>query len=104
MTAFACRFNAPTAPPPNPPTPPSPPSARPSNAAPAQPQARPAALLAPLATLPALHERPAAASARAQAQFDQRGQLLPRQRVALLLDAGAPWLPLAALAGYLQDI
>ncbi|ABM57650.1 acyl-CoA carboxylase subunit beta [Verminephrobacter eiseniae] len=82
MAAFACRFNAATA----------------------QAQARRAALLARLATLHALHERAAAASARAQAQFDQRGQLLPRQRVALLLDAGAPWLPLAALAGYLQDI
>jgi acetyl-CoA carboxylase carboxyltransferase component len=27
--------------------------------------------------------------------FDKRGQLLPRERVALLLDAGAPWLPLS---------
>jgi geranyl-CoA carboxylase beta subunit len=35
--------------------------------------------------------------------FDKRGQLLPRERVALLLDPGAPFLPLCALAGFLQD-
>ncbi len=32
--------------------------------------------------------------------FRKRGQLLPRERVALLLDRGAPWLELATLAGY----
>ena len=32
--------------------------------------------------------------------FRQRGQLLPRERVALLLDRGAPWLELSTLAGY----
>jgi len=32
--------------------------------------------------------------------FRKRGQLLPRARVALLLDRGAPWLELATLAGY----
>ena len=56
-----------------------------------------------LAQLRALEERAAAASARSLPQFEKRGQLLPRQRVALLLDAGAPWLPLCGLAGYLQD-
>jgi geranyl-CoA carboxylase beta subunit len=35
--------------------------------------------------------------------FDKRGQLLPRERVALLLDPGAPWLPLCSLAGFMQD-
>ena len=65
---------------------------------------RRAALLARLDALRALEERAAAASARSQPQFDKRGQLLPRQRVALLLDAGAPWLPLCTLAGYGQDV
>jgi geranyl-CoA carboxylase beta subunit len=32
--------------------------------------------------------------------FLERGQLLPRERVALLLDRGAPWLELSTLAGY----
>ncbi len=32
--------------------------------------------------------------------FRTRGQLLPRERVALLLDRGAPWLELSTLAGY----
>lgn len=81
MTAFTSRFNA---------------------AAP-QAQQRRAAMLSRIAALEELQDRAEAASKRAQAQFDKRGQLLPRQRVALLLDAGAPWLPLAALAGYLQD-
>ncbi|WP_312760634.1 carboxyl transferase domain-containing protein, partial [Pulveribacter sp.] len=61
------------------------------------------ALLARLQGLRALQERAAAASARSLPQFEKRGQLLPRQRVALLLDAGAPWLPLMDLAGYLHD-
>ena len=30
--------------------------------------------------------------------FKKRGQLLPRERVALLLDRGAPWLELSTLA------
>src|SRR3954454_23802483 len=56
-----------------------------------------------IAQLRALEERPAAASAKSRPVFDKRGQLLPRERVALLLDAGAPYLPLCSLAGYLQD-
>jgi geranyl-CoA carboxylase beta subunit len=32
--------------------------------------------------------------------FRKRGQLLPRERVALLIDRGAPWLELSTLAGY----
>ena len=64
---------------------------------------RRAALQARLDALRALEERAAAASARSLPQFEKRGQLLPRQRVALLLDAGAPWLPLCTLAGFMQD-
>ncbi|MGY2261148.1 geranyl-CoA carboxylase subunit beta [Pseudomonas sp. SDO55104_S430] len=36
----------------------------------------------------------------ARAKFDKRGQLLPRERLNLLLDPGAPFLELASLAGY----
>ncbi|MFJ5237178.1 geranyl-CoA carboxylase subunit beta [Pseudomonas neuropathica] len=36
----------------------------------------------------------------AKARFDKRGQLLPRERLNLLLDPGAPFLELASLAGY----
>lgn len=39
-------------------------------------------------------------SARAGPRFESRGQLLPRERLARLLDPGAPWLELSALAGY----
>jgi geranyl-CoA carboxylase beta subunit len=42
-------------------------------------------------------------SAQAKPLFDRRGQLLPRERVARLLDAGAPWLELSSIAGYGLD-
>jgi geranyl-CoA carboxylase beta subunit len=61
------------------------------------------AMFARIAALRALEERSTAASAKSRPAFDRRGQLLPRERVALLLDAGAPWLGLCSLAGYLQD-
>src|SRR5689334_17501233 len=35
-------------------------------------------------------------------KFHQRGQLLPRERVNLLLDAGSDFLELCSLAGYLM--
>ena len=66
-------------------------------------QQRAAAMRDALAVGEALRERAAAKSAKAQAMFDKRGQLLPRQRVALLVDAGAPYLPLSEFAGYLCD-
>ena len=61
------------------------------------------AMLARIEQLRGLQERAAAASARSKPVFDKRGQLLPRERVALLLDPGMPYLPLCSLAGYLQD-
>ena len=39
-------------------------------------------------------------SARAKPKFDQRGQLLPRERLALILDRGAPFLEISTLCGY----
>ncbi len=66
-------------------------------------QQRREAALARLAQWQALQERAAQASAKSKPVFDKRGQLLPRERVALLLDPGAPFLPLCALAGFMQD-
>src|SRR5262245_33494042 len=50
-----------------------------------------------------LEERTRKESEKAKPLFDKRGQLLPRERVARLLDAGAPWLELSSLAGYCLD-
>jgi geranyl-CoA carboxylase beta subunit len=50
-----------------------------------------------------LEARTAAASAKAQPLFDKRGQLLPRERLARLLDPGSPWLELSSMAGWLVD-
>lgn len=61
------------------------------------------AMLARIAQLRALEQRATDASARSRATFEKRGQLLPRERIGLLVDAGAPWLPLCSLAGYRQD-
>ena len=56
-----------------------------------------------LAEARGLVERTRARSASARPLFDKRGQLLPRERIALLLDAGSSWLELSALAGYGMD-
>ncbi|MDZ4290964.1 MAG: carboxyl transferase domain-containing protein, partial [Hydrogenophaga sp.] len=61
------------------------------------------AMLARIAQLRALEDRAAQASAKSRPVFDKRGQLLPRERIGLLLDPGAPFLPLCSLAGFLQD-
>ncbi|HSZ12202.1 MAG TPA: carboxyl transferase domain-containing protein, partial [Rhizomicrobium sp.] len=39
-------------------------------------------------------------SARAREKFEKRGQLLPRDRLALLLDRGAPFIEFSTLCGY----
>ncbi|MCU0762895.1 MAG: acyl-CoA carboxylase subunit beta [Hydrogenophaga sp.] len=65
--------------------------------------ARRAAMLERIAQLRAIEARAAAASAQSKPVFDKRGQLLPRERIALLVDPGAPWLALCSLAGYGQD-
>jgi geranyl-CoA carboxylase beta subunit len=61
------------------------------------------AMLARIAQLRALEDRAAQASAKSAPVFHKRGQLLPRERIGLLLDPGAPFLPLCSLAGFLQD-
>jgi geranyl-CoA carboxylase beta subunit len=66
-------------------------------------QTQRAGMLALVGELRALERRAADASARAAASFAKRGALLPRERVARLLDPGRPFLPLATLAGYGMD-
>src|SRR5512140_159054 len=61
------------------------------------------AMLALIERLRALEARAAAASAASKPAFDKRGALLPRERLAQLLDPGAPFLELASLAGYCTD-
>lgn len=46
-----------------------------------------------------LEDRVRANSERSREKFEKRGQLLPRDRVARLLDPGAPFLEIATLAG-----
>jgi geranyl-CoA carboxylase beta subunit len=61
-------------------------------------------MLALLAELDALQARTEAASAKSGPRFAKRNQLLPRERLGLLLDGGAPFLALSPLAGYLLDV
>jgi geranyl-CoA carboxylase beta subunit len=50
-----------------------------------------------------LNARAPALSARRKPRFEERGQLLPRERLARLLDPGMPWLQISNIAGYLLD-
>jgi len=63
-----------------------------------------AGMLSLLDRVRGLEDRTRAASAASKQRFEKRGQLLPRERVALLLDPGAPFLEMSALAGYLMDV
>src|SRR3954469_1709039 len=60
-------------------------------------------MLGLIARMRDLEARTRNASAAAKDRFHQRGQLLPRERVALVLDPGAPFLELSTLAGYMFD-
>jgi geranyl-CoA carboxylase beta subunit len=59
-----------------------------------------AALTCQLSEIRALEAKVRANSGSAKEKFEKRGQLLPRERVARLLDRGAPFLELSTLAGY----
>ena len=52
-----------------------------------------------LAQVQALQGQVVAESASKQDKFEKKGQLLPRERVARLLDRGSSFLELSALAG-----
>ena len=60
-------------------------------------------MLALVEQLRALEGRAAAASVASKPAFDKRSALLPRERLARLLDPGAPFLELANLAGYCTE-
>ncbi len=56
-----------------------------------------------LAKVRGAEQRTIAASHASSARFAARGQLLPRERIALLLDPETPFLELATLAGFGHD-
>jgi geranyl-CoA carboxylase beta subunit len=59
-----------------------------------------------LQLIDSLHEckqRAAVLSEKRRARFDERGQLLPRERLQRLLDPGMPWLELYGMANFLID-
>ncbi len=60
-------------------------------------------MLALVKQLQALEQRAIQKSAKSQAAFAKRGALLPRERLARLLDPLAPFLPICNLAGYGMD-
>jgi len=60
-------------------------------------------MLARVQQLHGLLDRARQMSERRRDVFEARGQLLPRERVARLLDPGLPFLSLFGLAGYLTD-
>jgi geranyl-CoA carboxylase beta subunit len=62
-------------------------------------QANRAGMLALIERVRTYERRTVATSARSRERFEKRGQLLPRERLSLLLDPGAPFLELATLAG-----
>lgn len=51
----------------------------------------------------ALLDRARSQSEAARPRFEKRGQLLPRERLARLLDPGSPFLEIGNMAGYLLD-
>ncbi|MBN9040885.1 MAG: acetyl-CoA carboxylase carboxyltransferase subunit [Rhizobiales bacterium 62-47] len=63
-----------------------------------------AGMLALIERMRILEARSRAASAAAKERFHKRGQLLPRERVALVLDPGTPFIELSTLAGYMFDV
>lgn len=58
------------------------------------------AMLQAVASFREIEQKALDKAAEAKAKFDKRGQLLPRERLSLLLDPGAPFLELSSLAGY----
>ncbi len=57
-------------------------------------------MLARVAELRAVEEKVRQTELAARDRFRKRGQILPRERVTLLLDRGSPFLELSTLAGY----
>lgn len=66
-------------------------------------QANRASMLGLIDEMHEIEARRQAASERSRARFEKRSQLLPRDRVALLLDPGKPFIELSKLSGYGMD-
>jgi geranyl-CoA carboxylase beta subunit len=62
-------------------------------------EANRAGMLALLERVDGYTQRSVATSGKSRERFEKRGQLLPRERLALLLDPGTPFLEIGALAG-----
>ncbi|MEO3997313.1 carboxyl transferase domain-containing protein [Mesorhizobium sp. CAU 1732] len=60
-------------------------------------------MLALVGRMREIEQRTRDRSARSKERFEARKQLLPRERVALLLDPGAPFIELSTLAGWCCD-
>src|SRR5690606_36443330 len=58
------------------------------------------AMLAAVASFREVEQKVLDKANEAKPKFEKRGQLLPRERINLLLDPGAPFLELSSLAGY----
>ena len=58
------------------------------------------AMLAAVASFRDVEQKVLDKANEAKPKFEKRGQLLPRERINLLLDPGAPFLELSSLAGY----
>jgi geranyl-CoA carboxylase beta subunit len=67
-------------------------------------QANRSGMLALLARVRACEQRSIDKSSASRERFEKRKQLLPRERVALLLDPGTPFLELSTLAGLGLDV
>ena len=57
-------------------------------------------MLACVAELRAIEGKVRDTEERAREKFTKRGQLLPRERVMLMLDRGSPFLEISTLCGY----
>ena len=57
-------------------------------------------LLAKIAEFRAIEAKGRAEEESKREKFHKRGQLMPRERVHMMLDRGSPWLELQTLAGY----
>jgi Acetyl-CoA carboxylase, carboxyltransferase component (subunits alpha and beta) len=62
-------------------------------------QANRAGMLALIDRVRGYEKRSIATSGKSRERFEKRGQLLPRERLSLLLDPGTPFLEISALAG-----
>ncbi len=60
-------------------------------------------MLALIESMRTYEQRARAKSSASRERFEKRGQLLPRERISLLLDPGAPFLEISTMAGFGLD-